>query len=176
LLREQALGEGSPRVGDGTYSRRHEGASSGDAGKHGQPGSANAVREPSPSAPVFPNNRGGHMNAANWYRRWFLPVVRTLAEGDPGGRHTTSPRGDSGTHASPPTSPSASVYAGVTFHSLRHSFISMMAAAGAHPSVIAQQVGHADGGALVLRRYRHLFPQEGRHAADRLDAYLRETS
>jgi integrase len=121
--------------------------------------------------PVFTNNRGGHLNAANWYRRWFLPVVRTLAEGGNQGR------ADRRTAPEPvdPAPPSASVYRGVTFHSLRHSFISMMAAAGAHPSVIAQQVGHADGGALVLRRYRHLFPQEGRAAADRLDAYLQRT-
>jgi hypothetical protein len=35
-----------------------------------------------------------------------------------------------------------------------------MAAAGVHISVIAAMVGHRDGGALLLRRYRHLFPHE----------------
>jgi integrase len=55
-------------------------------------------------------------------------------------------------------------YAGVTFHDLRHSFVSLMAAAGVHVSVIASMVGHQDGGALLLRRYRHLFPHEQKAA------------
>jgi hypothetical protein len=41
-----------------------------------------------------------------------------------------------------------------------------MAAAGVHVSVIASMVGHKDGGALLLRRYRHLFPHEQKAAAD----------
>jgi integrase len=96
----------------------------------------------SPSAPVFPNNQGGHHDGHNFYSRIFKPAARAANQ------------------------PS------LTFHGLRHSYISMMAAAGAHPSVIAAQVGHKDGGALILRRYRHLFPHEGREAADRLDDYL----
>jgi integrase len=56
-------------------------------------------------------------------------------------------------------------YSGVTFHDLRHSFVSLMAAAGVHVSVIAAMVGHRDGGALLLRRYRHLFPHEQKAAA-----------
>ena len=52
-----------------------------------------------------------------------------------------------------------------TFHDLRHSFVSLMAAAGVHVSVIAAMVGHRDGGALLLRRYRHLFPHEQKAAA-----------
>jgi hypothetical protein len=31
--------------------------------------------------------------------------------------------------------------------------------------VIASMVGHKDGGALILRRYRHLFPDEQKQAA-----------
>jgi len=44
----------------------------------------------------------------------------------------------------------------LTFHDLRHTGASLMIAAGCHVKVIAEQIGHADGGALVLRRYGHL--------------------
>jgi integrase len=40
-------------------------------------------------------------------------------------------------------------------HTLRHSAASFLAAAGAHPSDIAAQLGHADGGALAMRVYVH---------------------
>jgi len=45
-------------------------------------------------------------------------------------------------------------------HDLRHTAISAMAAGGMRPEVIAQRVGHSDGGKLILSRYRHLFPDE----------------
>jgi integrase len=56
-------------------------------------------------------------------------------------------------------------YSGVVFHDLRHTFVSLMAKAGVHVSVIAAMLGHKDGGALLLRRYRHLFPDEQKAAA-----------
>jgi integrase len=62
---------------------------------------------------------------------------------------------------------------GLTFHSLRHTFISLMASGGEHPSVIASMVGHADDGALLLRRYRHLFGHEQSAAASVFDAVVR---
>jgi integrase len=43
----------------------------------------------------------------------------------------------------------------VHIHTLRHSAASFLAAAGAHPSDIAAQLGHADGGALAMRVYVH---------------------
>ena len=64
---------------------------------------------------------------------------------------------------------------GTTFHTLRHTYISLMASAGVHVSVIAELVGHDDGGALILTRYRHLFPGETRRAADALDALVAGT-
>jgi integrase len=45
-------------------------------------------------------------------------------------------------------------------HDLRHSAISSMARGGMTPEAIAERVGHADGGRLILERYRHLFPDE----------------
>ena len=61
----------------------------------------------------------------------------------------------------------------LTFHDLRHTCASLMIAAanqaGAGQAVtiksIAEQLGHMDGGVLVLRRYGHLFKGTRRHAA-----------
>jgi hypothetical protein len=38
---------------------------------------------------------------------------------------------------------------------------------------IAEQLGHTDGGVLVLRRYGHLFKGTRRNAALALDRYVR---
>jgi integrase len=64
-------------------------------------------------------------------------------------------------------------YSGITFHDLRHTFISLMARANVHVSVIAAMVGHKDGGALLLRRYRHLFPLEQKDAAAAFERLVR---
>jgi hypothetical protein len=37
-----------------------------------------------------------------------------------------------------------------------------------------RRVGHADGGALILKRYRHLYPSESYAAAPSLDALVAE--
>lgn len=58
------------------------------------------------------------------------------------------------------------------FHWLRHTAISLMAQAGMKPEVIAERVGHSDGGALIFRRYRHLFPSELMEAVALVDGLL----
>jgi integrase len=60
----------------------------------------------------------------------------------------------------------------LTFHDLRHSGASLMIAAGCHVKVIAERMGHADGGGLVLRRYGHLYKGAGRHAAIALESHV----
>lgn len=55
------------------------------------------------------------------------------------------------------------------FHWLRHTAISVMARAGMAPELIAQRVGHSDGGALIYRRYRHLYGSEVRAAVSLVD-------
>ncbi len=60
----------------------------------------------------------------------------------------------------------------LTFHDLRHTGASLMIAAGCHVKVIAEQMGHADGGALVLRRYGHLYKGARRQAAMALEAHV----
>lgn len=58
---------------------------------------------------------------------------------------------------------------GFKFHWLRHTAISLMARAGMKPEVIAERVGHSDGGALIYRRYRHLYSGEATAAVGAID-------
>lgn len=62
---------------------------------------------------------------------------------------------------------------GFRFHWLRHTAISLMARAGMKPELIAERVGHSDGGGLIYRRYRHLFPSEVKAAVSLVDAFVR---
>src|SRR5579884_2449611 len=69
----------------------------------------------------------------------------------------------------------AAVHAGMpdlTFHDLRHTGASLMIAAGCHVKVIAEQMGHSDGGALVLQRYGHLYKGARRQAAIALESHV----
>lgn len=60
----------------------------------------------------------------------------------------------------------------VRVHWLRHTAISLMARAGIPPEVIAIRVGHSDGGALIMRRYRHVYPSEIADTVARIDTLL----
>ncbi len=51
-----------------------------------------------------------------------------------------------------------------------------MIAAGCHVKVIAEQMGHADGGALVLRRYGHLYKGARKQAALALENHVLNAS
>jgi integrase len=59
-------------------------------------------------------------------------------------------------------------------HRLRHTAITLMRRAGLAPELIAQRVGHNDGGALILKRYRHVGKDELRIALDGLGSSLAE--
>jgi integrase len=59
----------------------------------------------------------------------------------------------------------------VRIHSLRHTFASMLIAQGENPKYISSQLGHASI-QITLDRYGHLFPDEKRTAATRLEAQL----
>jgi integrase len=64
-------------------------------------------------------------------------------------------------------------YAGVTFHSLRHSFVSIAAKAGWSYEHIAEQVGWSSRtAAFMYQRYRHLFEDEMPTQVAKLDAFL----
>ena len=60
----------------------------------------------------------------------------------------------------------------LTFHDLRHTGASLMIAAGCHVKVIAEQMGHSDGGGLVLKRYGHLYKGARLQAATVLEAHV----
>lgn len=59
----------------------------------------------------------------------------------------------------------------VRIHSLRHTFTSMLIAQGENPKYISAQLGHASV-QITLDRYGHLFPDEKRGAATRLEQQL----
>jgi integrase len=116
---------------------------------------------------VFPAPEGGIWNKDNFTARVFRPAVQRAAK-----KH----RREHQLTADEPTP-----FDRLTFHDLRHTCASLMIAAanqaGAGQAVtiksIAEQLGHSDGGVLVLRRYGHLFKGTRRHAALALDRYVR---
>jgi hypothetical protein len=65
------------------------------------------------------------------------------------------------------------VFEGFNFHLLRHTACSLMAMAGMDPAVAAERAGHSDGGALFLRRYRHLYESEKGFRPMQLEALIR---
>jgi integrase len=92
---------------------------------------------------VFPTSTGGRWQRHNFMHRAFKPAREAAGIPD------------------------------VTFHDLRHTAVSLMAVAGWRPEHIAKQIGHADGGALIFRRYRHLFADELESQARLLDSLVR---
>lgn len=70
----------------------------------------------------------------------------------------------------PETAPT--VFDGLHVHDLRHTAISLMCRAGYRPEWVAERVGHNDGGALILRNYRHLYPSEMSAVGPSLDTLV----
>ena len=91
---------------------------------------------------LFPTRGGLAWDANNFMRRVFKPAAAAIDVPD------------------------------LTFHDLRHTGASLMIAAGCNVKVIAEQMGHADGGALVLHRDGHLYSGAKRHAALALERHL----
>ncbi len=105
---------------------------------------------------VFPAPGGGMWRSENFMERVFrkAAIRAGLGERDQDGH-----------------------YSGVTFHDLRHTFASLMIAAGANPLQIAEALGHTDrngqpDATLVWRRYGHLYPGSSKQAAAALGRYL----
>lgn len=116
------------------------------------PEAAQVLREqllarPAGTTLVFPAPRGGIWRPDNFMGRVFRPARRRAG------------------------------LEGLTFHDLRHTYASLMVAAGANPLQIAEALGHVDkqgqpDATLVWRRYGHLYPGSSRQAAEALGAYL----
>jgi integrase len=75
---------------------------------------------------VFPNTLGKPMNAGNFYRRGFQPLLKRANLADEG----------------------------FTFHSLRHTFATTLADKGVHPSTAQKMLGHSDI-RMTLAIYTH---------------------
>jgi integrase len=103
------------------------------------------ARAPNDQGLFFPNEAGKPFDPNNFMSRLFKPAA--AAAGVPE----------------------------LTFHDLRHTGASLMIAAGCHVKVIAEQMGHSDGGALVLRRYGHLYKGARKQAALALENHVLNT-
>ena len=107
--------------------------------------------QPAGTRLVFPTVKGGVYSKSGFRSVWLPALLATgFAHADEKGATVADYR----------------------FHWLRHTAISLMARAGMKPELIADRVGHKDGGALIYRRYRHLFPSEIRAAVGLLDELL----
>jgi len=62
----------------------------------------------------------------------------------------------------------------IGLHEARHTFASLMIAAGVNAKALATFMGHASI-TITLDRYGHLFPGSEDEAAELLDAYLERT-
>jgi integrase len=60
----------------------------------------------------------------------------------------------------------------VTLHECRHTYASLMIAAGVNAKTLSTYMGHATI-TLTMDRYGHLFPGNESQAAGLLDAYLK---
>ena len=100
------------------------------------------ARSPHADGYLFPAPEGGPFDPDNLFKRVFKPAARNAGMPE------------------------------LTFHDLRHTGASLMIAAGCHVKVIAERMGHSDGGALVLRRYGHLYKGAGRQAAIALESHV----
>ncbi|MBA2476880.1 MAG: site-specific integrase [Actinobacteria bacterium] len=100
------------------------------------------ARAPSADGLLFPTRSGGPFDPHNFMSQVYKPAARAAGFPD------------------------------LTFHDLRHTGASLMVAAGCHVKVIAEQMGHADGGALVLKRYGHLYKGARKQAALALEAHV----
>ncbi|MGH3047930.1 MAG: tyrosine-type recombinase/integrase [Gaiellaceae bacterium] len=100
------------------------------------------ARAPNEAGLLFPSEGGAPLDPNNFMSRRFKPAA------------------------------AAAGFPELTFHDLRHTGASLMIAAGCHVKVIAEQMGHSDGGVLVLRRYGHLYKGARQHAAIALESHV----
>lgn len=91
---------------------------------------------------VFPNSIGRPLSPPNVRLRSFLPL-QLVAKIDPP----------------------------IRFHDLRHTAATLMLAAGVHPKIVSERLGHATI-AITMDTYQHVSPSMQREAADQMDAIL----
>jgi integrase len=101
---------------------------------------------------VFPTPTGKQWTRSGFGGRVWVKAVEAAVTNDP----TTG----------------SSVYDGFTFHLLRHTACSLMGLAQMDPAVASERAGQIDGGALFLRKYRHLYEAEKRTQVLRLETLV----
>ena len=109
----------------------------------------NALREhrgrckatPHPEGWVFTDTRGGPLRRSNFLRRQWAPLLARAG------------------------------LEGVRFHDLRHTSASLLLAAGVHPKIVQERLGHATVG-ITLDTYSHVLGSLQREVADRIDELL----
>ncbi len=117
------------------------------------------ARRPNEHGLVFPSPRSDSVwNSDNFRADVFAKAVKRAAATAPPGRRADLERLD--------------------FHDLRHTFASLMIAAGANPLQLAEALGHSDQNGrpdptLVWKRYGHLYPGSTREAAKALNRHLK---
>jgi len=104
---------------------------------------------------VFPTPEGKQWTHNSFRDRVWVPARTAAARNDSDARHGTT-----------------SVFEGFTFHMLRHTAASLMGRAGLDVAVASERMDHSDGGALYLKRYRHLYDGEKRAQAQILEEYV----
>jgi integrase len=115
---------------------------------------------------VFPGANGGVLRYGNFYRRVFKPAVG----GKPAVLRT---RGRAARSAVPGALPEELSH--FRFHDLRHTAASLAIAAGAHPKVISERLGHSSI-AITMDRYGHLYKDQDEDLARRLDETYRKAA
>lgn len=109
------------------------------------------LARPSGTAFVFPTASGKRWTESGFREGVWNPAVEAAARQDKEN-----------------TGREISVFDDFTFHLLRHTACSLMAMAGMDPAVASERAGQTDGGALFLKRYRHLYEGEKRVQAGKL--------
>jgi integrase len=107
-----------------------------------------------PDALVFPSKTGKPLRHGLFTRRHFKPAV----QGTPA---------QNGKPAVPAALPADKH--NLRFHDLRHTAASLAVAAGAHPKMIQEMLGHSSI-TITLDRYSHLYPSAHEALAEKLDA------
>jgi len=100
-----------------------------------------AARPPNSLGLVFPSPKGEILNDDNFRHRVFAPAVRRSGIGP------------------------------VRFHDLRHTYATLMVAAGAHAKYLQAQMGHASI-RVTLDLYGHLYPDANRTVLRELDRLI----
>lgn len=100
---------------------------------------------PEPDALMFTGLRGQPLRRAGFRRSWWQPAVR------------------------------AAGLEPLTFHELRHTFVSLWVALNVNPKEISVRAGHSSV-AFTLDRYGHLYDRSDDAVSDRLDALLGDAS